>query len=250
MKTIKKLILLSSFAVVPMIVFGANIGDAQALTRQEILNRIADLRTQIAELQRQLSGSDDLSRPWCFAFNRNLRYGDSGRDFEELKTALSKAGVYTGQSTRFDEQMASAVVEFQEKFASEILAPSGLRHGTGYVGPATRAVLNRLYRCDNTSRNDSPVISGVSGPTVLNVGQTGTWTINARDPENRTLSYSVIWGDEPTYYRSMLSPFENTFTQTAQFTHVYQARGTYNVKFYVRDNTGNTARSELTVSVR
>ncbi|MDE1975418.1 MAG: hypothetical protein KGI49_02835, partial [Patescibacteria group bacterium] len=43
--------------------------------------------------------------------------------------------------------------------------------------------------------NLPPVISGISSPTVLQVGQTGTWSVNASDPQNGTLSYSVDWGD-------------------------------------------------------
>ena len=53
------------------------------------------------------------------------------------------------ESDNFDENVASVVVEFQEKHASEVLTPAGLKHGTGYVGAATRAKLNKLYGCAN-----------------------------------------------------------------------------------------------------
>jgi uncharacterized cupin superfamily protein len=57
--------------------------------------------------------------------------------------------LYTKETNppHFDESLASAVVAFQEKYKDEILAPWGLAHGTGFVGKATRAKLNKLYGC-------------------------------------------------------------------------------------------------------
>ena len=37
-----------------------------------------------------------------------------------------------------------AIIRFQEKYASEILTPSGLNKGTGYVGQRTRIKINQL----------------------------------------------------------------------------------------------------------
>jgi len=41
-------------------------------------------------------------------------------------------------------QSSAAVIRFQEKYPSEILASWGLTKGTGLVGKTTRAKLNQL----------------------------------------------------------------------------------------------------------
>lgn len=38
----------------------------------------------------------------------------------------------------------TAVIRFQEKYASEILKPLGMERGTGFVGAMTRAKINQL----------------------------------------------------------------------------------------------------------
>ena len=50
----------------------------------------------------------------------------------------------------------AAVRAFQEKYASEILTPNGLRRGTGVVGPSTLAKINQLAR---TEVNPTPALS-------------------------------------------------------------------------------------------
>ncbi|MBI2474692.1 MAG: peptidoglycan-binding protein [Candidatus Taylorbacteria bacterium] len=101
-----------------------------------------------------------------------------------------------------------------------------------------------------TSTNLPPVIDGTSGPTILNVGQTGTWTVNARDPENGTLSYSVDWGDSvPRVYTTNGTVASPSVQQTSTFTHSYSSAGTYTVKFTVTDDKGLVANTSSTVQV-
>jgi hypothetical protein len=100
----------------------------------------------------------------CTTFTTNLRIGDRGAAVGRLQAALEAEGFEIADSDKpqrdgqtianstFGESTASAVVEFQEKYASEILRPSGLRRGTGYVGPSTRAKLNALLNCGKTPR--------------------------------------------------------------------------------------------------
>ena len=96
-----------------------------------------------------------LSTSWCHDFEQNLKFGDQGEEVMWLQNALQEEGftIFTNekQEKSFGYSTASAVVGFQEKYASEILQPLELEHGTGYVGPKTRAKLNALYGCPQPS---------------------------------------------------------------------------------------------------
>jgi len=102
---------------------------------KEIMQKIADLKAQLAELQKGMP------------FQANLRYGDRGDEVKKLQEALIKEGVLAeGLNTGwFGPLTKAAVIKFQEKYADEILTPLGLTAGTGFVGEKTRAKLNALY---------------------------------------------------------------------------------------------------------
>jgi hypothetical protein len=98
--------------------------------------------------------------------------------------------------------------------------------------------------------NRPPVISGVTAPTTLKVGETGTWTVRASDPENGSLSYAVNWMDTVTTSTGVNSSlFVPNFVQSATFTHSYSTAGTYTVNFSVRDNEGQIVNTSATVNV-
>ena len=99
--------------------------------------------------------------------------------------------------------------------------------------------------------NKPPTVSSFSGPTTLKVNTSGTWTIQASDPENGQLSYQIWWGDENVYASPLASsaPSSREFVQSTTFTHSYASAGTYTVTIVVRDAAGNEAKTSSTVKV-
>ncbi len=79
----------------------------------------------------------------------------------------------------------------------EILSPNGLSRGSGYVGPSTRSVLNRLYGCKGSNRQPKSYplphpdfqkitvdlkVNGSDGPVTIEPGYaTFTWTSTGAD---------------------------------------------------------------------
>lgn len=79
---------------------------------------------------------------------RVLTTGSSGDDVKVLQELLAKEGVYpqgliTGY---FGDLTKQAVVRFQEKYADDVLKPAGLSGGTGFVGPSSRAKINKILQ--------------------------------------------------------------------------------------------------------
>ncbi|MEK7208702.1 MAG: hypothetical protein AAB677_00385 [Patescibacteria group bacterium] len=242
-------LLVLSFLVSPLII--------NAETSNDVASRIAELQRQIAVLQEQLRQLQGQARPFCFTFNKNLGVGNQNDDVTNLYRALVREGFLSQDEFQdgrqwldFNEGTAAAVSAFQLKYRNEILTPLGLTSPTGYVGPATRAVLNRLYGCRPVTGNRAPIISGVSGPTTLKIGETGTWTVRASDPENGPLSYSARWGDEIDFGGIVAGvPSVPPVQQSATFTHSYNRAGASTPTFTVIDNTGQSARTSLSVVV-
>lgn len=107
------------------------------------------------------------------------------------------------------------------------------------------------YFDDNGSSNKAPVISSFSGPVMLAVNEIGTWKITATDPENGTLKYSIMWGDEWTASDASMRAMapQASIQQDTSFTHSYSTAGNYTVKLTVTDEKGKEARSTATVQV-
>ena len=112
----------------------------KAKYREFLLNEIRKLQAEIERLQ-----SQNVCR-----IEQNLSVGSSGESVVCLQEFLKKEGsdiypegLVTGN---FFNLTKNAVIRFQEKYASEILAPLGLTNGTGFVDSVTRAKINSMIR--------------------------------------------------------------------------------------------------------
>jgi hypothetical protein len=92
---------------------------------------------------------------FTYYFTKTIKEGDKGADVLALQHALDLEGCYdynpTDGSPKYTGNFVKggytfkAVVKFQEKYASEILAPIVLTKGTGVVASMTLKKLNALY---------------------------------------------------------------------------------------------------------
>ncbi|TSC82762.1 MAG: Uncharacterized protein G01um101420_120 [Parcubacteria group bacterium Gr01-1014_20] len=132
--------------------------------------------------------------------------------------------------------------QYRNKVIITVSAADGGMSGRSAVFVIGESIIN--------PNNLPPVVSGVSGPTTLKVSEMGTWTVKAYDPENGSLSYSVIWGDEPTANNYLgAAPKALSVQNTATFTHSYSNGGTYTPIFYVTDDKGQQAKTSMSVVV-
>jgi len=121
----------------------------------------------------------------------------------------------------------------------------GSRDKDGSVGISSETSFTTAAKPIPT--NKPPVITGIAGTTTITVGQTGTWTVQAHDPENGSLSYDVNWGD--IMASSLVKSTLVQISQTSTFTHVYANPGIYTAVFTVTDDAGNAVSSSIMINV-
>jgi len=221
-------VLVTAVLCSPIAVSASSLTSTQISAIISLLSAFGADSATIANVQNVLNGNTPSINAspvaWCHVFNTNLGVGSLGNEVAALHRALNKEGFNdtSWRADNFTKITGSAVVKFQKKY--------GIPQ-TGFVGPLTRAKLNALYKCGAVSQNIT--INSVSGPNSLNVGQTGTWTVNASAPSGTNLSYSVDWGE--MFYNNGVAGTGgfNTVQTTATFTHIYNQAGTYTVKFNV-----------------
>lgn len=82
-----------------------------------------------------------------FTFKSRLQLKSQGKEVRELQKCLAKfSDIYPeGEVTGyFGQKTKQAVINFQEKYAKDILEPWGFTEGTGIVSKTTRAKLNEV----------------------------------------------------------------------------------------------------------
>jgi len=110
-------------------------------------------------------------------FYRDLGPGDTGPDVRRLQEVLNENSFFValsgpgsvGQETEFFGELTKlAVIRFQEANRLKILVPVNLLRGTGFVGPATREILNKDFSANDSansagSQSNSQNFSNSSG---------------------------------------------------------------------------------------
>ena len=139
--------------VIPAVPANPTVAQIQAAITA-ILNNINYLRAQLALLVAEEGAQAVPAHCRGIAFSSALKVGSTGNEVKCLQALLNQdsatrvsssgPGSSGKETATFGSATRAAVVKFQEKYASEILAPSGLTAGTGILGPATRAKLNSL----------------------------------------------------------------------------------------------------------
>ncbi len=134
-------------------------GIAQGVTVDELQAQITQLLAQLTLLQTQLATLQGTAAPTVTgctitSFDRNLKQGMTGDDVKCLQIVLNSdvatqvaatgVGSSGNETSYFGPLTKAAVIKFQEKYASEVLASYGLTAGTGFVGTTTRAKLNSM----------------------------------------------------------------------------------------------------------
>lgn len=154
--TKKFLAIVMTFALALTLVGGIASAEGEP-TVAELLAQIAELKSLITQLQGGTATVPTGSVPAVCAgisFNRNLSLGVSGTDVLCLQALLNTdaatqvaatgAGSVGQETQYFGGLTRAAVIKFQEKYSSEVLAPFGITAGTGLVGVQTRAKLNKM----------------------------------------------------------------------------------------------------------
>ncbi|HDQ88660.1 MAG TPA: peptidoglycan-binding protein, partial [candidate division WWE3 bacterium] len=128
------------------------VGSASAVTVEELQALYNDLLAKYELLLAQV-GQPTTTTGLCLS--SDLKFGMTSAEVKVLQqglnqdpatqVAVSGAGSPGYETSYFGALTKAAVIKFQDKYASEVLASWGLTKGTGYVGSTTRAKFNALY---------------------------------------------------------------------------------------------------------
>jgi len=119
----------------------------------EVSGDIADLFegevrvTKVGTYEKLINLKKDLMLFPVSSWNRNLTRGNRGNEVKSLQKILINEGVWesrVGTTGYFGWITKTAMVRFQEKYHSEILAPINLKNGTGYFGPKSRNYFEKI----------------------------------------------------------------------------------------------------------
>ncbi len=114
-----------------------------------------------------------------------------------------------------------------------------LASGTSATGTAVASRPNR-----------APTIFGIDGPSELEVGMRGVFTVLADDADDDRLLYDMTWGEstplDALYALAGLEPS----SPYSVFSHTYGTAGLYTLTATVRDSRGGTTKTTRIIRVR
>jgi beta-mannanase/peptidoglycan hydrolase-like protein with peptidoglycan-binding domain len=128
-----------------------------------------------------------MTHPQVFELQQRLNMSKDTQVANEGPGSPQQETSYFGQRTK------TAVIAFQEKYASEILTPVGLTKGTGYVGAQTRKKLEQL--CIPVAANVPTPTSQSATPTSLNAADQGAaalWALRSKNARKKATASSTI----------------------------------------------------------
>ncbi len=185
------------------------------------------------------------SNSMCVTLNRGLSIRMSGNDVSQLQSFLYARGYLSVSPTGYFGSRTLAAIRNYQLYVG--ISP------VGNAGPLTRARIHNdscsITPVPPVTSANTPVINGVEAPTTLSVGQAGTWSVRATDTNGGGLSYTVVWGDEGSYYVTTTATSLTPFTQSSTFTHTYNSVGIFTPKFTVRGSNGLTVNTSVSTNV-
>jgi len=108
------------------------------------------------------------------SFTKRLEIGDENQEVENLQTCLSRfAEIYPEKEITgyFGPKTEQAVINFQEKYKEDILAPWGFEKGTGIVSETTRKKLNEVCNADQGGEPVRFVLTTVDQPFLIKTAE-------------------------------------------------------------------------------
>lgn len=171
---------------------------------------------------------------------RGYGFSQSGNTVRFGNGVIANLSSYDGTSLSFTVPTSLSGYGYQ---------PVGLGTYDVSVTNSWGATSNALpFTVTSTSGSGSVSITGVSGPTTLSTGVSGTWTLTLSTGNASYSNVSVNWGDSGGAYNAA-SQGTYSGTQTLTFSHVYAAPGTYTITFTASSQYGQQATASATVYV-
>lgn len=229
---------------------------ASALTREELLEEIARLTKVVDVIKAQLRAigidvdSVDLGIPnttpttgsKCISWSRTMSLGMQGSDVQQLQVFLVRQGVLDSEPTGYYGSLTRGAV-YKWQLAADLEATGTVTRDTG----DTMNVYCSSGRMPTTTNTNTTTTTTTTTNPRLQVAPVDrfSFTVEPRSGAaphqvsaffvisgTTCTAYSLDWGDGTTgISREGGNTSCDSDSINRQLTHVYQARGTYNVTF-------------------